>query len=88
VEALLDERLGRRGFRAALELEAREAAAPHHKKKAGEKAAKHREEKAADEGGKEDRKAADTKAADAKPAAEPAKKHHKADVSPKPAATQ
>ncbi|MDR3420889.1 MAG: D-alanyl-D-alanine carboxypeptidase [Xanthobacteraceae bacterium] len=69
-------------------LEAREAAAPHHKKKAGEKAAKHREEKAADEGGKEDRKAADTKAADAKPAAEPAKKHHKADVSPKPAATQ
>ena len=70
-------------------LEAREAAEPHHKKKAGAKSAKHHDDKAADEGGKDnDGKAVDTKAADGKSAAEPAKKHRKADAAPKPAAAQ
>jgi D-alanyl-D-alanine carboxypeptidase len=102
-------------------LEAREAAEPHHKRKAGAKTAKHREEKATDEGAKEgvkDGKAADGKPADenaakskagthpwtplsssalaasppaelqGKPAADAAKKPHKADAVPKPAPVQ
>jgi hypothetical protein len=99
-------------------LEAREAAAPRHKRKIG---AKHSEEKALDENAKEnvkDGKATDGKAADGdaakakagthpwtplsssalaasppaelqgKPAADTAKKPHKADAAPKPVPAQ